>query len=111
MVFYDTGSKYRLYNFMRYRYDWPPELVATYDSLLASSHQPTALIACMFTPKLLKSGRLKTMYVSLVISMISVGIQMIDNMWIILLGKTLIGFALGIVITGAGRLIQEYVPV
>jgi hypothetical protein len=35
---------------------------------------------------------------------------MIDNMWTILLGKTLIGFAQGIAATSTGRMIEEYTP-
>ena len=50
------------------------------------------------------------LYIALVISLVSVSIQMIDNMWAILLGKTLIGFAQGITATTTGRMIEEYTP-
>ncbi len=110
MTNYDVNSKYRLYNFMRYRYDWPPELISTYNSLLASCHLPTAAIGCLITPKMLKNGRVPVLYVTLVISLVSVSIEMIDNMWAILIGKTLIGFAQGIAATSTGRMIEEYTP-
>ncbi len=90
---------------MRGRYDYPPDLVAAFDSFLASGHLPTSLIASLLTPKLLQRGRLPTLYVTLVIALMSVSIQMIDSMWAILLGKTFIGFSLGILETAAGRMI------
>ena len=78
---------------MRYRYDWPLDKISTYNSIMASCHLPTASLACILTPTLLKFGRIPTLYLALIISIISIGIEMIDNMWAILLGKTLIGFA------------------
>jgi Sugar (and other) transporter len=50
------------------------------------------------------------MLTSTLIAMVSLSIQMIENMWAILLGKTLIGLSFGIISTANGRIIEEFTP-
>ena len=50
------------------------------------------------------------MMVSTAIATVALSVQMIENMWAIILGKTLIGFSFGIISTANGRVIEEYTP-
>jgi MFS family permease len=95
---------------MKIRFNWPADMVATYNSILGNCHLPPACLASFYTPQLLKHGRIKTMMVSTLIATVALSVQMIENMWAIILGKTLIGFSFGIISTANGRVIEEYTP-
>jgi len=100
----------RMDTFLKIKYDWPKNLVSTYTSLLTAS----AIIGLAFggftSGRLMTKGRKQCMLIATVVGVVGVGIEMIDNMWAIFIGRLIYGYACGLYSPCIGRYIEEVVP-
>ena len=107
---YVVSASYRLYTFMRVRFDWPVDMVATYNSIYGQASLPGAALGSFVTGRLLSKGRKLCMIVATLVSIIGILVQLIENMWLIFLGKAITGFSMGMYAAYSGRIFEEFVP-
>ena len=60
--------------------------------------------------KLIQGGRRKSLVMFILVGMVGTGLIMIENVWVLLLGRIIQGVARGVTAVAANRLIEETVP-
>ena len=107
---YVVATNYRLYAFMSVRFNWDVDMIPTYDSIFGSATLPGAAIGSFLGSKLLRKGRRSVLYLTTVIATVAISILMVENMWVILAGRILMGFSMGFLSISTGRFLEEFTP-
>ena len=61
--------------------------------------------------KIIGIGRRRTLFLCCAVGMIGVGITLIENFWLMIVGRTLLGLACGLQTVVTPRYIEEYIPI
>jgi MFS family permease len=101
----------RIEEFMQIKFDWPNESEATYISILTGVGIVGLAFGSLTSGYLMKDGRKRCMLIATAIGVIGVSIEMIDNFWVIAVGRLIYGYSCGIYAPCIGRYIEEVLPV
>lgn len=96
---------------MEVRFNWTKEEVPVKLALFQAALVPSILVSFICASYLMKRGRMLTVMVGTIILSISIGLQMIENEWVMLSGRVILGFVVGFVSIPAMRILEETVPI
>lgn len=95
---------------MQVRFNWPDDQKATYDNIWGSAGAPSAMIGAILAIRVMKWSRRMTLYGTTLISAVSICLQIIENQWLILAGRFILGFAMAFMAVSTARFLEEFTP-
>lgn len=107
---YVVSATYRLYAFMEVNFDWPKDMLATYDSIFGQASLPGGAIGAIITGRLLSRGRRICLLLCTLLAALGIGLQLVEDMWVILLGRVVTGFSAGFLGGAQSRILEEFTP-
>lgn len=100
----------RMDEFFNIKYNWPQNMHALYIAILTGAAIVGLAFGSLTSGVLMKSGRKRCMLIATAIGVTGICIEMIDNFWVISVGRLIYGFACGIYAPCIGRYIEEMLP-
>jgi MFS family permease len=68
------------------------------------------MVGALISLWLMKHGRRITLYATTCCSAVCICLLVIENQWVILIGRFLLGFPMGFIAVSTGRLLEEFTP-
>ena len=68
------------------------------------------MIGAILAIKLMKMSRRMTLYATTITSAVAICLQIIENQWLILAGRFILGFAMAFMAVSTGRFLEEFTP-
>ena len=110
-VGFTIASANQLTTLFNVKYGWTSQSDQTlYQSLIGSSIMVGLSAGAMFGGKIIVIGRRKTQLLMNLLGMVGVGMTLIENFWMLILGRVVYGLAVGVESVCMPRYVEEYVP-
>ena len=95
---------------MNAKFDWDDHEATIHESIIGSSSTLTLMVAAGLTGTLIKSGRRRVLIWSAYIGIVGSLVCLYENFYVIILGKMIYGFSVGLIAIGMPRVMEETVP-
>ena len=105
-----VGCTNQLATLFNVKYGWDESQQSFYQSLIGSSVIAGMATGALAGGKIIIIGRRKTIIIMNMIGIFGVAMTMVQELWMLLLGRIIYGLAIGICAVGLPRYVEEYIP-
>ena len=109
-VGFAIGCANQLATLFDVKYGWDESQQSLYQSLIGSSVLVGMASGAMIGGKIIRIGRRRTMMIMNLVGIFGVAMTLVQDIWMLLLGRVIYGLAVGICSVCLPRYVEEYVP-